>query len=145
MFMPFKDILLIVIAVIVTASAIYLTPLRYTSLLEPKINDIDATEFHALYKENPEKYVFVDVRSLGEYDLRHAEGAESMPLHTLYDERKNLPKKDKEVILICTGGRASGVGFGYLQHYGFSNISRIEGGIDAWEDAGLPVVYDVGI
>ncbi len=140
-----KQILFILIGFILAAILIYGTPIRYTDLIEPKITDIDATEFHALYKENPEKYVFVDVRSLGEYDLRHAEGAESMPLHTLYDERKNLPKKDKEVILICTGGRASGVGFGYLQHYGFSNISRIEGGIDAWEDAGLPVVYDVGI
>ena len=53
--------------------------------------------------------------------------------------------KDKEIVLICTGGRASGVGYSYLEHYGFSNIARIEGGINAWADARLPVIIDIGI
>ena len=85
------------------------------------------------------------MRSEREYNDRHAEGSVSMPLHTLFDQRDVLPMKDKEIVLICTGGRASGVGYSYLEHYGFSNIARIEGGINAWADARLPVIIDIGI
>lgn len=41
-------------------------------------------------------------------------------------------------MLICSGGRASGVAYSYLQHFGFSNIARIEGGIEQWALNELP-------
>ncbi|TAJ16025.1 MAG: rhodanese-like domain-containing protein, partial [Dehalococcoidia bacterium] len=64
-----------------------------------------------------------------------------MPLHTLYQERFALPRNEsgKTIVLICSGGSASGVGYGYLQHYGFRNILRVEGGIENWQAKGLPV------
>jgi len=43
-------------------------------------------------------------------------------------------------VLICSGGRASGVAYGYLEHYGFLNLRRINGGIENWLAEGLPVV-----
>jgi rhodanese-related sulfurtransferase len=124
------------------AAVIYVTPLKWVTVLEPTVTDISAEDFYDKYVGNEDKYIFIDVRGVDAYNRIHAEGAESMPLHTLYDERINLPKnvKDKEVVLICSGGRASGVGYSYLQHYGFFNIVRIEGGIEAWQLAGLPVV-----
>lgn len=129
----------ILAAVIVTALVIYLTPLKWITVIEPTINDIDPSLFQAKFLENPDKYVFIDVRPETAYNAAHAVGSRSMPLHTLYDERHTLPKTGKEIILICSGGRASGVGYSYLQHYGFSNIHRIEGGIENWSLQGLPV------
>lgn len=132
----------IAIAIIV-ALLIYLTPLKNVALIEPMIDDIPAGEFYTMYKGHEDDFIFIDVRGEESYDRIHAEGSTNMPLHTLYDERVNLPKKGKEIILICSGGRASGVGYHYLEHFGHFNIKRIEGGIEAWVDAGLPVVTSI--
>lgn len=119
---------------------VLLTPLRHLALIEPTINDIDPQKFQSEFVAHPEKFLFIDVRSKENYDLMHAVGSISMPLHTLYDEWRNLPRNtDKTIVLICGGGRASGVGYHYLEHHGFFNIKRIKGGIEAWGLAGLPV------
>ena len=133
-----KYIFIISITFLLTLVLVYATPLRYTDLLEPKVRDVDSTIFYEDYSKNPEKYIFIDVRPQEAYNNIHAKGSINKPLHTLYDERHVLPKNDKEIILICSGGRASGVGFSYLQHYGFTNIHRIEGGIERWIEKGLP-------
>ena len=117
----------------------YLTPLKHVALIEPRINDIESAEFYKEYSENPDKYLFIDVRPPENYNRAHAKGSINVPLHMLYDERVNLPKSGKEIVLICSGGRASGVGYMYLEHYGFLNLKRIEGGIEAWQAAGMPV------
>lgn len=125
------------------ASVIFLVPaIRYAPIVEPTVTDIDPTAFYAEYKENPEKYIFLDVRSADAYNKLHAEGSKLQPLHTLYTERHLLPRNDrnKTIVLICSGGFASGVGFSYLQHYGFQNILRVRGGIEGWQAEHLPVV-----
>ncbi|MBI3420881.1 MAG: rhodanese-like domain-containing protein [Candidatus Sungbacteria bacterium] len=118
-----------------------LTPLRNVALIEPSIDDIDPQQFYAEFTAHPEKFSFIDVRPKETYEAVHAIGSVSMPLHTLYDEWRRLPGNvsGKTIVLICGGGRASGVGYHYLEHHGFLNLKRIAGGIEAWQLAGLPV------
>lgn len=124
--------------------AVLLTPLKHVTLLTPTIYDVQAMDFYERYKSNPEKYIFIDVRPVEAYNRVHAEHSISMPLHTLYDEWRNLPKNtDKTIVLICNGGRSAGVGYHYLEHMGFFNLERIEGGIEQWQLDGLPVVSDI--
>lgn len=129
----------VLIAILATAAVIYLTPLKWITVVEPTVRDIAPLSFHADYKENPSEYLFIDVRPTTAYDALHAEGSVSMPLHTLYDLHPSLPKSGKKIVLICSGGQASGVAYSYLQHHGFFNIVRIEGGIEHWVESGLPV------
>ncbi|MEK7627862.1 MAG: rhodanese-like domain-containing protein [Patescibacteria group bacterium] len=124
---------------VVLIALIYLTPLKHINLIEPTIDDINPQEFHAMFVANPDNYIFIDVRPENAYTAAHALGSESMPLHTLFDTRHLLPKTGKTIVLICSGGRASGVGYSYLEHYGFFNIKRIDGGIERWISMGLPV------
>jgi|SRR3989338_7995149 len=131
--------LIVVSTILVTLAIFYLTPLRYVAFIEPTIHDIAPAEFYAMWQKNPDAYVFIDVRSREAYDRLHASGSTLMPLHTLYNERHNLPKHGKTIVLICSGGIASGVGYSYLEHYGFRNIKRIQGGIEMWQTAGLPI------
>jgi len=131
--------LVVVSTILVTLTIFYLTPLRYVAFIEPTIHDIDPAEFYAMWQKNSDAYIFIDVRNRTVYDQLHATGSALMPLHTLYDTRHTLPRRGKTIVLICSGGRASGVGYSYLEHYGFRNIRRIEGGIEAWQAAGLPV------
>lgn len=133
-----KKILPYLATILITVLAIYLTPLKWLNLIEPTIKDIDPTTFYADFKNNKDNYIFIDVRSEDAYSKVHAAGSINMPLHTLYDERRNLPKSGKEIVLICSGGRASGVAYSYLQHYGFFNIERVKGGIENWIAEGLP-------
>ena len=124
-----------------TAALVLLVPaVRYTPLLEPTIRDVDAGEFYTKYQADPDKFLFLDVRGSDAYKRLHASGSKLQPLHTLYTERLSLPRNtDKTIVLICSGGVASGVGYSYLEHYGFRNIVRIEGGIEAWQEKGLPI------
>lgn len=125
---------------IIAALIFYLTPLKNLNLIEPKIKDIAPSSFYEKYKKNPNDYIFIDVRPAEVYRKSHAEGSINIPLHTFYTERKYLPKRGQTIVLICSGGSASGVAYGYLEHYGFLNLRRIEGGIENWEKSGLPVV-----
>ena len=134
-----NSLVIISISIIGTLALVYLTPLKWINIIEPSIRDISPKEFYEQFKENADAYVFIDVRPEEAYERAHAIGSVNMPLHTLYDERHMLPKKGKDIVLICSGGRASGVAYSYLQHYGFFNIWRLEGGIEKWMAEGLPV------
>ncbi len=131
-------LLVCLVSIVATAALIYLTPLKHIALIEPTVRDVESQEFYAKYKENPDQYLFVDVRSADAYTKLHAQGSVSMPLHTLYNLHSSLPRRGKEIVLICSGGVASGVAYSYLQHFGFFNIVRIDGGIEKWIAAGLP-------
>lgn len=81
---------------------------------------------------------FIDVRAEAEYAGGHAPKALNFPLDAL---KKDLTKldKDKPVYLICQTGRRSQKGAEILQSAGFKEIYNIEGGTNAWIDAGFPV------
>jgi len=136
-FLP--HVLVFLAGIVLTAALIYLTPLKWLNVIEPAPHDIAPTDFNAKYVANPDDYLFIDVRPLSAYEAQHAKGARNMPIQTLYDLHGSLPKSGKKIVLICSGGQASGVAAMYLQHYGFFNVDRIEGGIENWITEGLPV------
>jgi UPF0176 protein len=91
-----------------------------------------AEEFNAL-TENPETIV-VDMRNYYEYEVGHFENALEVPSDTF---REQLPmavemledKKDKLVIMYCTGGIRCEKASAYLMHNGFTKVFHLEGGI----------------
>lgn len=121
-------------------SLVYFTPLKYSQLVEPKIHDIDPRDIQKQIAENPDKFDFIDVRGVADYANVHATGARNIPLYMMYFERHNLPKTGKQIVLICSKGTASGVAYMYLQHFGFQNVVRVEGGIENWQAFNLPTV-----
>ena len=46
---------------------------------------------------------------------------------------------DREVIVFCQAGYASSLVAVTLQEMGFSRVTDLDGGFEAWRDAGLPV------
>lgn len=126
------------LSMVVGGFVVLVTPLRFVDLVEPKITEISPATFYAEFKQDPNNYIFIDVRPQSQYLQEHPVGAVNMPLERLYNERPFLPKHGKTIALICGGNQASGVGFSYLQHFGFFNIVRVTGGLPAWKAAGLP-------
>ncbi|MCB0189333.1 MAG: rhodanese-like domain-containing protein, partial [Caldilineaceae bacterium] len=82
--------------------------------------------------------VLIDVREQFEYDDGHIPGITLIPMNSIPSRLNEIPT-DKTVVLTCRSGNRSGQVFNYLQQQGFTNIHNMEGGIVAWQAAGLPV------
>ncbi len=78
--------------------------------------------------------VVIDMRNHYEYEVGHFEKAIEIPSDTF---REQLPmavdmlkgKKDKNIIMYCTGGIRCEKASAYLLHKGFKNVFHLEGGI----------------
>jgi len=46
---------------------------------------------------------------------------------------------DRRIILYCAGGGRSALAADMLQQMGYANVAHLEGGFNAWRDAGQPV------
>ena len=85
--------------------------------------------------------VFVDVREEHEVAVEHIKGSLLIPLKTLPDNLAKLEKyRKKPIVVICAAGQRSAAGCRALSKAGFENVCQLEGGIQAWEKAGLPLV-----
>jgi len=93
---------------------------------------VDADSFNKLTAD-PETVV-VDMRNHYEYEVGHFENAIEVPSETF---REQLPmavnilqeKKDKNIIMYCTGGIRCEKASAYMLHNGFKNVYHLEGGI----------------
>lgn len=80
----------------------------------------------------------LDVREVNEYEAGHIPGVTLIPMGEVANRLNEIPK-DQTVIVTCRSGNRSGQVADYLRQNGYSNIHNMEGGIIAWEAAGLPV------
>ena len=46
---------------------------------------------------------------------------------------------DARVIIVCQEGYSSSLSAAWLRALGMQNVADVEGGFDAWRDAGLPI------
>lgn len=83
----------------------------------------------------------VDVREYAEYAGARIAGSELVPLATLESGAAALDRSG-ELVLICRAGRRSRDAARRLGAMGFSNLTVLEGGLEAWKGAGLPVEKD---
>jgi hydroxyacylglutathione hydrolase len=80
----------------------------------------------------------VDVRSDLEWQADHLAGATHIPLGHLTERLSELPK-DQPLVTQCQSGTRSAIAASLLRREGFTDVSNLTGGIQAWTDAGLPV------
>lgn len=80
-----------------------------------------------------EKFVLVDVREPYEYDIARIPGARLIPLGELPSRMSELDTAD-EIVLHCKMGGRSARALRLLQEAGFSKLTNVAGGIDAWAE-----------
>jgi rhodanese-related sulfurtransferase len=101
------------------------------------LSRINAREAHAL----ADQAVFVDVRTPAEYTERHIEWAVSHPFSRLDPESvKSLTGGKRPCIVVCLSGNRATRAAEKLSQAGLSAVHVLDGGIERWETAGLPVV-----
>ena len=89
---------------------------------------------------NREDATVIDVRETAEFAAGHLPSARHIPLGELAKRLGELDKlKDKPVILNCQSGGRSASACAILAKAGFSQVHNLEGGIEAWVQAGMPI------
>ncbi|WP_163323822.1 oxygen-dependent tRNA uridine(34) hydroxylase TrhO [Draconibacterium mangrovi] len=93
---------------------------------------LSGVEFHEYIGQ--EDTVVVDMRNYYESEIGHFEGAICPEADTFREELEIVTdlledKKDKKVLLYCTGGIRCEKASAYLKHQGFRDVNQLHGGI----------------
>lgn len=104
---------------------------------------ISPQQASAVMAAPPADLVVLDVRTPEEYAEGHLDGAVLVDFYDA-DFADQLGQLDPEVpyLVYCRSGNRSGQTLTLMEQLGFSSASDIDGGIVAWQDAGLPVVVE---
>ena len=95
-------------------------------------DQISGAEAKALM-DSESGYIIIDARTQEEYDEGHIPGAILIPEYEIADRaEKELPDKDKLILVYCRSGRRSKIAAEELVKLGYTNIKEF-GGIIDWE------------
>ncbi len=83
--------------------------------------------------------MIIDIREPYEFEQAHIPNAELIPMPKIINGETRLPTY-REIVLICRTGRRTRLTVYKLQQQGFCNLLNMDGGMVAWEAAGLPAV-----
>ncbi len=84
--------------------------------------------------------VVLDVREAAEYKAGHIAGARHIPRGELGARLKELEKvKGKPIIVACATGNRSRSASALLQKSGYVDVYNLQGGLNAWRQAGMPL------
>jgi rhodanese-related sulfurtransferase len=108
--------------------------------IEKKINDPLSLTIPEAKKllESRKDLQLIDVRSPLEFSQVSLKGSRNVPFIDIMEGRHNLAK-DKPILLVCSIGGRSFAAVQVLQEKGYQEVYNLDGGIDAWRRAGLPV------
>lgn len=116
------------------------------ALLWPLLNrgasgvaNVSATEAVMLMSRN--KPLILDVRDATEFAAGHIQGAKNIPMAELASRVKEIEKfKDKPVLVHCQRGLRAKSACSILRAQQFSQLHNLQGGLDTWVEAKLPLI-----
>lgn len=85
--------------------------------------------------------MIIDLRNKEAYSRGHIVNAKNIPLDEFDAKRESIQKfKSKPVVAVCDSGTSSTKIVNTLRQAGFETVFGLKGGMNAWDQAGLPVV-----
>lgn len=85
--------------------------------------------------------VLVDIRGADEYAREHIAGAQHMPMEQL--SSTGMANSDANAVIFhCNSGNRTVMNATVLDNCASCDVFILEGGLDGWRKAGLPVVKD---
>lgn len=90
---------------------------------------------------NRQDGVVVDIRPKAEFDKGHIAGAVHLALEKIQkNDLSSLEKrKSKPIIVVCNAGLSASGAANTLLNNGFAEVSILQGGMNTWLQANLPV------
>ncbi len=135
----FIDNIFLVAAAFVSG-ALLVWPMVVRGSAARQVNTLGATQLM-----NAEDALLIDIRETAELSKGSVPLAEHIPMSTIDAQiepiikRASAGKKSRPVILMCASGwRSAQVGKRF-RRAGLDQVYSLDGGFDAWKQAGLPV------
>lgn len=82
--------------------------------------------------------ILIDIRSQSEFSASHIPGALLLPMDAI-DAAAAKALNGRQAIFYCASGVRTANAGAAIDAAGFSNPAKLDGGLDAWRAAGLPV------
>ena len=103
----------------------------------------DTTAAQAILAAPPAGLVVLDVRTPEEFAAGHIDGAVMIDFQSP-TFAADVAELDEEapVFVYCRSGNRSAQAVAAMVGLGFTDITELDGGVIAWEAAGLPLVTD---
>ena len=109
-----------------------------TSLFGGEVKHVNAQEAAALLEKGG--VVVLDVRTDQEYAEGHLKGSKQIDVQDpSFNDRASKLDPSATYLVHCRSGRRSADAVEKLQKLGIKNLIHLDGGINAWNEAGLPV------
>lgn len=103
------------------------------------VTNLSAAE--AVLVLNRSKSLILDVRDATEFASGHIQGAKNIPVSELANRLKEIERfKDKSVLVHCQRGTRASSACKILKAQQFSQLNNLQGGLNAWVEAKLPLV-----
>jgi rhodanese-related sulfurtransferase len=84
--------------------------------------------------------VMVDVRTTDEFAKNgYIEGALNFPMDKVFSSLDKLPAKDKAIVVYCVSGHRGAIVAMGLRLAGWTNVTNLGGGLNAWKAGQFPV------
>src|SRR5262245_10297651 len=80
--------------------------------------------------------LLLDVRTPQERHTKYIAGSLHIPLQHLQHQLHEVPR-GRKIIVYCASGYRSSLAIGLLEQHGHDTLADLDGGVTAWEDAGL--------
>ncbi len=115
------------------------TPNAPAIIVEPRYQTLTLDEFSAILEREPDAYTVVNVHIPYEGEVLNTD------LQIAYDDVDSLtsalPDRNAPIILYCRSGRMSREASEALVALGYTNISDVPGGMNAWQASGRTLLY----
>ncbi|NPA30985.1 MAG: rhodanese-like domain-containing protein [Chloroflexi bacterium] len=110
---------------------------------ETRIQQVSPAEAYQLiqqHRDDPD-FVILDIRTPQEFVAGHIQGARNVDFYApdFKQQLSQLPK-DKTYLVYCNSGNRSGQAMPMFRELGFREVYELKGGIQAWYQAGYPLV-----
>jgi rhodanese-related sulfurtransferase len=120
------------------------TLMDFVKQAKAQIQEIDVSAVNALLEDG---YQVLDVREAAEFLSGTIKGALNIPRGILEPaadrqyagRREELMDRETKWLLLCKSSGRAAMATLVLQQMGFKNVKNINGGITAWESAGLVI------
>lgn len=90
---------------------------------------------------NRDNALVIDLSPSGDFEKGHIASSRSVAPSQFDPENKLLAKaRELPVVMVCRNGQASGDAAKRLKKAGFEKVYWLDGGVQAWQQADLPLV-----
>jgi len=89
---------------------------------------------------NRENALVVDLRPIADFEKGHVPGSKNVQMSQFDPENRQLAAaRSLPVVLVCKTGQTAAGAAKRLRKAGFEQVFVLDGGIGAWQQAGLPL------